>query len=531
MSLSDMSISNTALIELAINLANATNSNMRFDAMVSAIRTVIHCESVALLFHQQGTLIPLALQGLSKDTLGRRFVIDQQPRFEKICSEEKVTKFSKDCTLPDPYDGLLIDSNENLPVHACMGMPIFHHNLLLGVVTFDSLDPNAFDHYDDRSLQLVNSIISPMFHSMLHIRKLESDISHNQQIVSALSHQQIEQRQFEIIGNSQVIQALKKEISLIAPAQFNVLIQGESGVGKELVAHQLHLNSARGKNALVYVNCAALPDNLIESELFGHVKGAFTGADKSRSGKFLLADKGTIFLDEIGELPQAVQSKLLRVIQNNEIQVVGSDQTIFVDVRVIAATNRNLMTEVEQGRFRADLYHRLNVMQVTIPPLRERGDDISLLCGFFVEKLKRKLGIPQLTISQAVLDYFVQYNWPGNVRELEHCLSRAALKASHRARLEGHLTIVSIELSDCDALDNSLDVKQPDIPSNIQFRAEIGLKEQLDGYQKQILITVLREEKGNVSATAKRLKVDRANLNRLLKRLGISVKKVITHKN
>lgn len=514
-------------LEFAINLANAINQTNRYDAFATAIRTAIRCESVAILVHQQGVLTPLALQGLSKDTLGRRFVIEQHPRFEKICREEKVTKFAKDCILPDPYDGLLIDSNENLPVHACMGMPIFHDNLLLGVVTFDSLDPDAFDSYDDRSLQLVNSIISPLFHSMLQIRKLESDISHNQQIVSALSHQQIEQRQFEIIGNSHVIQSLKKDISLIAPAHFNVLIQGESGVGKELVAHQLHLNSARGKKALVYVNCAALPDNLIESELFGHVKGAFTGAEKERSGKFLLADKGTIFLDEIGELPLPAQSKLLRVIQSNEIQVVGSDRSIYVDVRVIAATNRNLATEVEQGRFRADLYHRLNVMQITIPPLRERGDDITLLCGFFVEKLKRKLGIPQLTISKAALSYFAQYNWPGNVRELEHCLSRAALKASHRAKSQGQLTIVSIELSDCDVLENALDTKPPETPSIMEFTSELGLKEQLERYQKQILLTVLQEENGNVSASAKRLQLDRANLNRLLKRLGISVNRVV----
>ncbi|GHF91563.1 nitric oxide reductase transcriptional regulator NorR [Thalassotalea marina] len=528
-SLTGMSISNTSLIELAINLANATNSNTRFDAMVSAIRTAINCESVALLVHQQGTLVPLALQGLSKDTLGRRFVIKEHPRLLKICGTEKVVKFSKDCTLPDPYDGLLINSNENLPVHACMGMPIISEGILLGVVTFDSLEPDAFDHYDDRSLQLVNSIIGPVFHNMLLMRQLESDISHNQQVVFALSHQQAESGRFEIIGESPAIKKLKQEISLIAPANFNVLIQGESGVGKELVAHQLHLASQRSHNALVYVNCAALPDNLIESELFGHVKGAFTGADKSRSGKFLLADKGTIFLDEIGELPLAVQSKLLRVIQSNEIQVLGSDQTLTVDVRVIAATNRELATEVEQGTFRSDLYHRLHVMQITIPPLRDRVDDVSLLCGYFVEKLKRKLGIPQLTISKAALKYFNQYQWPGNVRELEHSISRAALKASHRAKTQGKLNIVSIEINDCDSLDNATQVKVNQDAPEVEPLLNASLKEQVEHFQKQILLATLEEEQGNISAAAKRLQLDRANLNRLLKRLGVTVKKVVTH--
>ena len=523
-----MSITHTSLIEFAITLANTARENSRFDAMVSAIRAVIRCESVALLERQHDTLIPVALQGLSKDTLGRRFVIDEHPRLKIIGNSDKVVKFPKDCSLPDPYDGLLIDSEENLPVHACMGMPIVSENTLLGIVTFDSLEPNAFDHYDERSLQLVNSIITPTFQSMLTIRTLESDILHNQQVVSALSHQQSELGRFEIIGQSPVIKALKQEINLIAPANFNVLVQGESGVGKELVAHQLHLNSTRSNQALVYVNCAALPENLIESELFGHVKGAFTGAESARAGKFLLADKGTIFLDEIGELPLLVQSKLLRVIQNNEIQVLGSDQTITVDVRVIAATNRELAKEVEQGRFRADLYHRLHVMQITMPPLRERADDISLLCGFFVEKLKRKLGIAQLTISTAALAHFAHYKWPGNVRELEHCVSRAALKARHRAQLNGSLNIVRIEVNDCDLLDDSLDVKTQEQSKQEVVVDNASLKEQVDAYQKHILLQVLQQEQGNISATAKRLKVDRANLNRLLKRLGLSVKKIVT---
>lgn len=202
---------------------------------------------------------------------------------------------------------------------------------------------------------------------------------------------------------------MKADIDVVAPSQFNILIHGETGVGKELVARTIHQRSNRKRQPLVYVNCAAIPENLLESELFGHVKGAFTGADRARMGKFALADGGTLFLDEIGELPLSAQSKILRALQNHEIQPVGQDRVQTVDVRILAATNRDLKKEVEAGRFRADLYHRLSVYPIYVPPLRERKGDLSLLAGYFVEQARRKLGITQLKLHGDVLSQLIQY--------------------------------------------------------------------------------------------------------------------------
>ena len=398
-------ISSAALIELSLNLTKSLTSNDRFDNLLSTIRKAITCEAVAVLAVKGDNLVPLALQGLTKDTLGRRFVIDEHPRLAQICQSERFIRFPSDCSLPDPYDGLLIGRDGDLPIHSCMGIPLHFEDQLIGVLTLDSLIPNLFDDIPERTLEVITAMASVSLNTALTLEQLERNIDHSNQVVAALSQPNVVAERNELIGQSVRMQHLKREITLVASSQFNVLIQGESGSGKELVAHDIHQQSSRNASPIVYVNCAALPDNLIESELFGHVKGAFTGADKNRAGKFLIANGGTLFLDEVGELPLTAQSKLLRAIQSNEIQAVGQDKVITVDVRIIAATNRNLQSEVEKGTFRADLFHRLNVYPIEVPPLRDRDGDIALLAGFFIEKTKRKLGIKQLKTSSEVLDY------------------------------------------------------------------------------------------------------------------------------
>lgn len=320
------------------------------------------------------------------------------------------------------------------------------------------------------------------------------------------------------------------EIDIVASSDFNILIFGETGVGKELVARRIHHLSARKRQPLVYVNCAAIPENLIESELFGHIKGAFTGADRNRLGKFALAHEGTLFLDEIGELPLAAQSKLLRALQNNEIQPVGQDRVQHIDVRVLAATNRDLKQEVEAGRFRADLYHRLSVYPIHVPPLRERRGDVSLLAGYFLEQARRKLGITHLKLAQDVLDYLIQYNWPGNVREMEHVINRAALKA--RAS-QPQQTLTTITLTDVGVLE-SLPINTPEILDNPEVKASThiamsgGLRQATDDFQRQLVKEALIQSDYNWAQAGRLLQTDRANLTRLARRLGIQVKK--THK-
>jgi anaerobic nitric oxide reductase transcription regulator len=222
---------------------------------------------------------------------------------------------------------------------------------------------------------------------------------------------------------------LLEEITLVGNSDLTVLITGETGVGKELVAQAIHAASPRADKPLISLNCAALPDTLVESELFGHVRGAFTGATSDRRGKFELANGGTLFLDEVGELSLTVQAKLLRVLQSGQLQRLGSDQEHRVDVRLIAATNRDLAEEVRSGRYRADFYHRLSVYPLNVPALRERGRDVLLLSGFFLEQNRSRMGLGSLRLSPDAQAALLHYSWPGNVRELEHLIGRSALKA------------------------------------------------------------------------------------------------------
>ncbi|MBK6913573.1 MAG: sigma 54-interacting transcriptional regulator [Ignavibacteriales bacterium] len=231
----------------------------------------------------------------------------------------------------------------------------------------------------------------------------------------------------EIIGNSQQINYTLNKVKQVAPLDATVLILGETGTGKELIAKAIHNLSNRKENAFITVNCAALPAQLIESELFGHEKGSFTGALEKRIGKFEVADGGTIFLDEIGELPLEIQAKLLRVLQEKEFERLGGKSTVHSDVRIVAATNRDLEKEVEQGKFRSDLFFRLNVFPIVVPPLRERKDDIPLLVKYFIDKYSKKLGKELKSIKKTDIDTFINYNWPGNIRELEHMIERAII--------------------------------------------------------------------------------------------------------
>jgi transcriptional regulator with GAF, ATPase, and Fis domain len=233
----------------------------------------------------------------------------------------------------------------------------------------------------------------------------------------------------ELVGQSPALGAVARQIDLVAPTDSSVLILGESGTGKELIAREIHRRSKRAAKPLIKVNCAAVPRELYESEFFGHAKGAFTGALRDRAGRFELADGGTLFLDEIGEIPLELQAKLLRVVQEGELERVGDERTRKVDVRLVAATNRNLKAEAEAGRFRQDLYYRLSVFPVELPPLRKRIDDIPLLADHFLALSARKLGRPKPRLSLANVQQLQQYDWPGNVRELQHVIERATITA------------------------------------------------------------------------------------------------------
>ena len=519
-------ISVSTLIDMTIGLATGHNEQERFHKLLDAIRKAIQCDSVALLSLQGDTLVPLAIQGLTRDTLGRRFVVSEHPRLEAICASKVAVRFDASCNLPDPFDNLLMDYEGDLPMHACMGLPLLYADKLLGVLALDSLTPNVFDQIPTRSLDALSAIVASTLKVAMTVSQLEQQAKQTQQRFEELNEDAWEREGGEIIGASPKMLSLKSDIEVVAPSHFNILINGETGVGKELVARSIHHQSNRRKQPLVYVNCAAIPENLVESELFGHVKGAFTGADKSRLGKFALADSGTLFLDEIGELPLSAQSKILRALQNNEIQPVGQDKVETIDVRVLAATNRDLPEEVNEGRFRADLYHRLSVYPISVPALRHREGDIILLAGYFLEQARRKLGIVQIKLNKEAQHILSRYNWPGNVRELEHVINRAALKA--RARV-GSTKLISVSTEDIGDL-HAMPMDTDTIPSSQPFHMpetllSKGLRESTEDYQRQLITHALTEAQFNWAKAARLLKTDRANLTRLAKRLGLTVTK------
>lgn len=310
-----------------------------------------------------------------------------------------------------------------------------------------------------------------------------------------------------IIGGSAAVKTLLKKVSIVGPSDTSVLLLGENGTGKELVAQALHRVSSRRQQTLITVNCAALPASLIESELFGHEKGAFTGATERRIGKFDQAHGGTIFLDEIGELPPNMQAKFLRVLQEREIEPIGGKKK-KIDVRVIAATNRNLEEEIAQGNFRMDLYFRLSVFPLLLPPLRERKEDIPLLAAHFLRRYSEKEGKRINGLSKAVLQEMQKYNWPGNVRELENFIARSVLLA------EGQV----IELCDLPV------VHEPAIPA---AGGEQGLKSMREN-EKEHILAALKSCNGKLygaGGAAELLKVNASTLRSRMKKLGIDKKK------
>jgi anaerobic nitric oxide reductase transcription regulator len=532
-------ISATALIELAVDLTNSVTSQDRFDRLLSTVRQAITCDAVVLLKQDGAVLTPLAQQGLTSDSLGRRFDIASHPRLADICRATSPIRFPADSPLPDPYDGMLLAYDGKFPVHACMGLPLLVDGRLVGVLTVDSMTPNIFDDIPKRTLDMVSAMSAAALNTAMLLQQLEKLSQHNQQVVEELTHEALTKDGGELMGDSAPMCQLKNEINLVAPSDFSVLIEGETGVGKELVARTIHRQSSRHHGPLVYVNCAAIPENLVESELFGHVKGAFTGAESARVGKFNLANNGTIFLDEIGELPLAAQSKLLRVIQNQEIQPVGQDKVETIDVRILAATNRQLKEEVAAHRFRADLYHRLSVYPIHIPPLRERQGDSTILAGYFAEQVRRKLGLQQLVLEPAALDDLQRYAWPGNVRELEHVISRAALQAKassasaivkiqsqHLGYLSNTPLVSDVMASPPERQSHPVEFHHVLQTDNIASR-HMSLKQSTDAFQRQYIVQVLQEEQANWTLAAKRLGVDRANLSRLAKRLGVVVNKKV----
>jgi len=499
------------LLNIALNLSANLTSEQQYQNLVEGISQVFPCDAAALfILDEQGFLTPVAVKGVSNSVLGRRFFPSAHPRLLQIMQTKTPVRFDADCSLPDPFDGVMLTTQQTIDVHDCLGCSLYVEGQLVGVLTMDALTVGAFDDLDAVTVDTFAALTAATLRNIAQFKALKAQNRKHRSVTQTLI-QQARTQQGEMVGFSPQIEKLKNNIATVAQSDFAVLIWGETGTGKELVAHNLHAQSHRADKPMIYVNCAALPEGLAESELFGHIKGAFTGANSHRSGKFELADGGTIFLDEIGELPLILQAKLLRVIQQGELQRVGSDQHLTVNVRIIAATNRQLDIEVEHGRFRADLYHRLNVFPIYVPPLREREGDIAVLSGYLLEKMRTQFNTPNLHVHPKALQVLESQPWQGNVRELEHSLTRAALHAIQNEQ-------TTIQLHHFDDFVQRDDVKN----TSVYFPPEgQPMRSLVEKYQKDLIAHALDHSNNTWSQAADFLQMDRGNLYRMGKKLGL----------
>jgi len=387
--------------------------------------------------------------------------------------------------------------------------PIIHNGSVVGTISTDRpLSTEEELRSDLNFLTLVGNLLADAVAAMSEsIAEHESLMAENERLRRQLGNRY---QPGNLVGNSRLMRQVYDQIVQVADSAATVLIRGESGTGKELVARALHYGSARRNAPFVSVNCAALPETLIESELFGHEKGAFTGAQQQRRGRFELANGGTLFLDEIGDIAPAVQIRLLRVLQERTIDRVGGDAPISVNVRIITATNRNLEAAIRENRFREDLYYRLNVFPIYLPPLRERKSDILLLAEHFLKKHCEVYGKTIRRISTTAINMMMAYHWPGNVRELENCIERAVLTATDEV-IHGYTLPPSLQTSEATHTEA--------IPEDgANFRTL------MESYEREILVDALKKHRGNAAAAARFLQTTQRIVNYRIRLLGIEPK-------
>ena len=398
--------------------------------------------------------------------------VEKEPRWDKRISEYVGFKTTSIACVPMKIDGKII-----------------------GVVEIiDKEDGSPIQEEDLKTLTVIADLASM---AIVNARMIDQFKRENRDLKEELSNK------YEIIGESRTLRKVLSDAFKVANSKTSTLILGESGTGKELLARLIHQAGPRKSKPMVLLNCAALPETLLEGELFGHERGAFTGAMSRKIGKFELADDGTIFLDEIGEMSPAMQAKLLHVLQEGHFYRVGGLEPIVVDVRVIAATNRDITREVVEGRFREDLFYRLNVVQIRMPPLRERREDVPMLANYFLYRFKMESGRQDLKISDEAMEKMMEYNWPGNVRELRNAIERAVVMGNERQILPEDLPIYGQR------------------PSQPGMELGLSLKEAQDRFKKEFIKINLEQSGGNRSKAAKMMDIQRTYLSRLITQYGL----------
>jgi transcriptional regulator with GAF, ATPase, and Fis domain len=476
-----------ALLRIGTTVSSGQHSSSVPGRLMELILEVIPADAGAILVHgPTGSTISLVAKGFKGSQRVSRTVV------ERVLGDRTAILSNQ-----IPTDGIDASSLIASEAHALLCVPLIVHNRAIGVIYL--LRTTGRGGFEERHLQLLTAIAAMTALPLDTVRQVEWLTSENQRLRTSID------ADHQMIGNSSAINEIYSFISRVAATDSTVLIEGESGTGKELVARAIHRMSARARMPFIAVNCAAMTETLVESELFGHEKGAFTGAMSQNKGKFETAEGGTIFLDEVGELPLSTQSKLLRVLQEREINRVGNPRPIRINVRIVAATNRDLEEEIRNGRFRKDLFYRLHVVTVSLPALRDRRVDIMPLTEFFIARSSVRCHRNVKGISKEAAEYLMTYDWPGNVRELENAVERA----------------VVLGLTDT--------ILPEDLPESVlDARPPASSAAKMDGFhnaireaKRQLIQRALDQAAGNHLEAAKLLGLNRTYLHRLIRTLDL----------
>ena len=486
---SNLQVSMFEKLEILIKINEAVSRNLNLSESLNATLKIlkqfykINSGAIFLVDDESNAIRPLAHIGFKQEILRGIFRVGEGLTGKIIESGNPITvpMVSQEPLFLNRFNSWNPDSNNEM---SYIGVPISLDYKTLGAVVITLPHETGRDY--DVTVKFLSLVASALLQPIRVKNVIENErktlIDENESLKNKL---QAEFSISNIIGNSHEMREITEQTARVAHSDTTVIIRGESGTGKELFAEAIHYNSTRKDQPFIRVNCAAIPENLIESEFFGYEKGAFTGADARKKGRFELADKGTIFLDEVGDLSKMTQTKLLRVLQEQEFQRVGGTETIKVDVRVIAATNADLEDLIEKNTFREDLYYRLNVFSLHLPPLRERKTDILLLADHFMLKYGRKHKKSVKRISTPAIDLLMSYHWPGNVRELENCIERAVVMSDDQVI---HSYSLPATLQSAES-------------SNTYQR--LSLKDSIANYEKEIIQDALKQTKGNIAKAAR----------------------------
>jgi len=498
------------LKDTALKIASAETPREVIEVVLNTFEQVLHYTTAAVIFFDESMRNLNIFRTKGMDDVERKYVMEEIPKFTR----QFIEMFEKNDLQPVVWDhdtvtrGVFFNTGR---MRTFFWLPVVVHKKPVGIMSFSWLNPYAIDETSMEVFSILGNLIGG---ELQKLQRSVQTISDQEQKISALIEELNRCSYFErhspgVIGQDSQMRTIYETIMSVADTDVNVLIEGETGTGKEVIADYIHYLSHRNEGPFVKVNCGALSETLLESELFGHVKGAFTGAYRDRLGRFEMAENGTLFLDEIGEMSKNMQVKLLRVLQEGTFERVGDSRPIQADVRIICATNKNLTDAVQKNEFRKDLYFRLNVISIGVPPLRERITDLPLFFNYFVDKFNEKYNLHVSGVSKRVLDKSYAYAWPGNVRELENVVERAVVTCKTGAIDDIDL----LESGHSDAL--VFDV----LYDGTKFPA--AKKRVIEEFEREYLVTILRKNKGSITKSSRDAGLDRKTFYLKMKKYNI----------